>query len=298
MEPQNMRKEVWPTVLEPGVAIVPAPLSKTVWERLYVEFDKFAQSVSGDTEFSKRYNVEAKEWQKEKKNRELYGGYFSPYFRDTSKIPGRDKKRIVQLCEPYYRHLHQKNSVLLTNPFFVRLIDGMMAALYSCCAAVTPILNDLEEIEPFLYERLMLKAELPPVSLRLLSYDADPQFATNPHVDKSAFTVIVDADDPVEASKTIFCPHAPESAPPKLSSFKPIRKNANEALLFLGAAPRVGGFANFLPMPHAVGPFEGVVRHSAVFFWHLPNTDMQDFDTKIAFEDDMGLARKPHSKTQ
>jgi hypothetical protein len=134
---------------------------------------------------------------------------------------------------------------------------------------------------------------MPPVAIRLLQYFGDSQFYTDPHVDKSAITIIADTDDPADDPCLVFGPLTPRV--PLLSEFAPIQKRGDESLLFLGAAAREAGFNDFRPIPHAVRPArEQRVRHSAIFFWLLPGIDLKAFSTSVPFTDDIGLSRIGH----
>lgn len=283
---------MWQDILNNGFARIPMPLPKSVWSRLYTTFDEFSASLDDDPDAIKSFDTEAKNWQATSGLSKFFGGYFSPYYRDTTKQEGKDKKRIVQLCEPYYRYLYDRNSSLLANKFYREMLDSLMAAMYASCAAIRPLLQELKDVDEQVYNALIPDSSLPPVAIRLLSYDADSVLATNPHVDKSAITVIVDTDDSPDDPKLVFGEPEPPGGVWKLSQFKPFPKDANESIAFLGAALKQAGHTRFRSLPHAVRPFTATaVRHSAVFFWLLPNFDMAKFDTKVPCEDDLGLAR-------
>lgn len=287
---------MWTEILNNGVSKIPAPLPKTVWRRLYELFDAFSNSLAEQPDALKSYNSEAKAWQMESGLAKYYGGYFSPYFRDTSSQKGKDNKRIVQICEPYYRFLTERRSRLLDNELYFELLEAMMSALFSSCAGFLPFISALKGIDSSLFELLSPSEMLPPVSIRLLSYDTDFQMATNPHLDKSAITVIADNDDPDgEARLIVGSPKMDGRS--NLSSYRSVPTNAGESIIFLGAALREAGMTKYLPLPHAVLPFEGKMRHSAIFFWHLPNVEMQNFDTKLEVEDDLKLTRQMTPKT-
>lgn len=287
-----MASNLWLHIMQEGFATVPSPLSKTAWNRIYALFDAFVDSVSLDPSAMQAFNDSAKEWQVRSGLSPYFASYFSPYFRDTNHKQGKDQKRIIQMCEPYSRYLDQAKSPLLDNHFYRALLDGLMAALYSTVAAIEPLLGELREDYPDVYNALVPDANLPPVALRLLSYSSDNAFATNPHVDKSAVTVIVDTDDPIEDPKLVYAPPTVIGTCPKLSHFRPVMRAENGAVMFLGAALQQAGYSEFTPLPHAVRPFRSAgLRHSAVFFWLLPHFDMKTFDTTVFVEDDLGLAR-------
>jgi hypothetical protein len=286
---------LWEQLLDSGVAAVPAPLPKGAWQELYSAFDEFVGSLPKDSEERDLYNQYAKEWQALGGLRDTYGGYFSPYFRDTSGVEGRDNKRIIQLCAPYYKYLHDRDAVLLRNDRFRRLLDKMMAALLTSYSSIIGPIAELEAVEPDFVRALHPRGELPPVVIRLLSYGRDDQLSTNPHVDKSAITVILDSDDTDTNPRLVFG-DANAHGVQRLSSFTPFLKGPDESIVFFGAAPSQAGYERLRPAPHAVRPFLEPTRHSAIFFWLLPDFDMHDFDTTIVVDDDLMLARKMRRK--
>ena len=291
MQTKSNPKTVWTDILRTGFARIPQTLPRTAWSHLYEGFDDFTSSL-GDAALIADFNSEAKRWQKASGLQQFFGGYFSPYYRDTTNQAGKDQKRILQICEPFYRFVYENGSPLLENEKYRRVLDGMMAALYSTMAGFEPYINALKEIDPKAYRALVPQTGLPPVALRLLSYSADAALATNPHVDKSAITIIADTDDSLENSKLVYCGSSNSDRMLMLSDFKSFDAEAGECVVFLGAALEEAGHPEFKALPHAVQPvISSTPRHSAVFFWLLPGQDMETFNTTVPFEDNLGLAR-------
>jgi len=286
----------WQEVLSNGVARVPMSLPKFMWCSLYTAFEEFTEFVSSHPEYSTVFNDSAKAWQANSGLRLHYSGYFSPYYRSTAGQRGKDNKKIVQLCEPYYRHLCESQPTLLEIPEFRRLIEGLMAAMYSSFAKYLPFIYAMRDFDPALAEALMPRDTTPPVVIRLLSYYSDDYYFTNPHVDKNAVTVILDTDEPEDSPCLVFAPYEVQTAP-SLSTFAPVSKREDEALMFLGASPREAGYGNYIPAIHAVRPLEiPAMRHAAVFFWLLPGIDLEGFSTSVPFIDDLKRARLSLSK--
>ena len=282
---------VWADVLAKGTGQVPQPLPKSAWVELYQQFTAFAEFVSAHPELSDTFDVTAKEWQAESGFRSHFSGYFSPYYRNRAGESSRDNKIIFQFCEPYYRYLSEREPELFALPPFRNLVDGLMAALFSAFATYLPLVNALRDIDPALAHRLLPIARVAPVSIRLLRYYSDKKFFTNPHVDKSAITVILDTDEPIDQPCLVFAPRSDGSAP-RLSQFAPVPHREHESLVFFGAAPQQAGHTAFSPAAHAVKPLTtSQVRHVAIFFWLLPGIDLAMFDTTTPFLDDLNLAR-------
>lgn len=288
-----MDNSPWNEILTHGVARVASPLPKFVWRDLYASFASFAE-VASHLEYADIFDIEAKEWQAESGLRLHFSGYFSPYYRNRVGQSGRDNKKVIQFCEPYYRYLCRSQPQLFEMIEFRVLVDRMMAVLYSSLASYTPLVHALSGIDHELAENLLQGDLGPPVAIRLISYQGDDYYFTNPHVDKSAITVILDTDEPNDRPCLVFAPHGRESTPP-LSEFAPVLTREGEALAFLGAAPREANHRKFLPAGHAVRRLEGSgmpsVRNVAIFFWLLPGIDLARFNTAIPFIDDIGQAR-------
>jgi SAM-dependent methyltransferase len=265
---------------------------------LYAKFDEFVQLVRDRADEPRVFNDQAKLWQSQSGLRMHYGGYFSPYYRDTTGKAGRDNKATIQLCEPYYRFLYEQRSQLLRNECFRRLAQSLLAAMYSTFTCFRSVLVELRESYPRLYARLAPEDAPPPIAIRLLRYEHDDRLATNPHVDKSALTVILDSDDPSSEGRLLVGDPSVSTTPQRLSAFKVCEQEPGTCPVFFGAALKEAGYGNFRPMPHAVRPFDSAVRHSAVFFWLLPEHDMSCFDTTVLIDDDIGLKRYQLPKTR
>lgn len=282
----------WSQILDSGIGVISAPRSKDSWRHLYSLYDAFVEYVGNHPAKLPLFNETAKKWQSESGLKQFFSGYFSPYFRDTTDTEGKDNKQTIQFCEPYYRYLYQERSELLEIESFRRLADGLMSHMLSCFSAVVPTVSALGEFEQSLYQALVPRSAMPPIALRLIRYSSDKVFATNPHVDKSAITVIADTDDAEDDPLLVFGPTT-FVGQLKLSDFVPVQKRSDESLILLGAAPREAGFSKFRPSPHAVLPIlTKKVRHSAIFFWLMPYLDLENFDTTIHCVDDVRLARK------
>ena len=285
-----MDNSLWTKVSQNGVAKIPAPLPKHTWRQLYMSLSRFGEWFSEHKEYGDVFDQTAKAWQIDSGLKLYFSGYFSPYYRDRTNQVGRDNKRVIQFCEPYYRYLCDQAPTLLKIPEFRSLVQGMMAALYSSYATFLPTLRELSAIDPQLCKALMPDGTLPPVVLRLIEYQSDAYYFTNPHVDKSAVTIILDTDEPTDQSCLVFAPR--ENALPRLSDFSPVQKQDRDALVFFGAAPQVANHGWAIPAPHAVRPLKApFTRHVAIFFWLLPGVDLSRFDTATTYVNDVGLAR-------
>jgi hypothetical protein len=285
-----MVNQIWNDVISQGVARVPAPLPKMVWRRLYQSFASFVDCLSSHPELGNTFDQTAKSWQADSGFKLDFSGYFSPYYRNRTGQVGRDNKKVVQFCEPYYRYLCERAPELLAIPQYRSLTEGMMSALYSAFATYLPLVDALAEVDSRLRQALIPRSAAPAVALRLIRYESDAYYFTNPHVDKSALTVVIDSDEPSNESCLVFAPQ--QKTAPKLSEFKPAQREEGDALLFFGAAPREANHAWAVPAAHAVRPLQKPMsRNVAIFFWLLPGIDMSGFSTSTNYVNDLGSAR-------
>jgi hypothetical protein len=286
----EMPNQIWTDIITKGIARVPTPLPKTAWHLLYELFGSFISLVSSNNEFQDVFDRTAKLWRNDSGLKLQYSGYFSPYYRNRTGQVGKDNKQVVQFCEPYYRYLSESAPKLLALSEYRNLVQGMMSALYSTLATYLPIAHSLAQVDRELSQALLPPGTTPSVALRLIRYESDAYYFTNPHVDKSAITVILDSDEPPDQSCLVFAPR--ETVVPKLSDFVPVEKNDGDAVLFLGAAPQKASHTWASPAAHAVRPLKTpATRHVAVFFWLLPGIDMSSFNTAVPYENDLGQAR-------
>lgn len=282
--------ELWRSVVEHGAAVIPAPLPSTVWQHLYDALDLFTKHVAISVKYAETFNRAAKEWQERSGLSLQFSGYFSPYFRNRLGQKDKDQKAIFQICEPYYRYLSRTHPELLAVQEFGSLVEGTLAAMQSVYCAVLPHILSLNLEHSEFLSAIRPIDGLPPIALRLLHYESDSHFFTDPHVDKSAVTIILNTDDPLDDPCLTFAPA--DSTNPLLSQFVPVPVQRDQSILFLGAAGREAGFSGLRPAVHAVKPAKANrVRHSAIFFWLLPGIDLRTFSTNVSFIDDLGRAR-------
>lgn len=287
-----MSRELWMQVLSNRVARLPSPLPRIFWRELYHVFDDFVAWTIRHPADAADLDAEAARWRAQSGFKAHFSHYFSPYYRNRAGQTGKDRKQIFQMCQPFFQHLAARKPWWFTIPSFRLLAERMIAALYATFAACTTVIHALRDLDDSLAAALSPRHLLPPVAIRLLRYEADNYFCTNAHVDKSAVTIVLDTDDAADDQCLVFAPIDFATRPVLLSEFRPIAKDDGEALVFLGAAPLQAGYSRFLPAPHAVRPcMRAAVRHSAIFFWLLPNVDMDDFDTSVPVIDDLGVAR-------
>lgn len=117
------------------------------------------------------------------------------------------------------------------------------------------------------------------VVTKIVKYDKTDTWGTSPHVDKSGFTLIWDADDDQES--LLICEN---TSNPSISALKrPLRmfsnqRDATSAILIPGACLSKVGI-NIKPTIHAVAPFMQSSRHAVVSFALIPDIDTSDIET-------------------
>lgn len=285
---------VWTHVRASGAAAIPSPLPADAWSHLYTALDVLADELRGDDALAAEFDAAARAWQGESGLRDHYSGYFTPYYRDRVGQTDKDQKTIFQLCQPYYAYVYRRFPHLVQVPAFRALLQGTQAALSACERDLTALVESLSVVSPELADRLVHDSPVRPTALRLLSYVSDDHFFTNPHVDKSAVTVILHTDDPTDDPCLVVA--GPSGRTLRLSDFYAPERAPDESLVFFGAAAqRVA--PELTATPHGVRPpATPRRRHSAVFFWLLPGVDLAPFKTDIDYCDDLGTARPGHGR--
>ena len=260
-------------IADHGSALLSSPLPPSAWRSLYATFDEFCQKVADDSRHHTVFDEVASEW-RGRVGRE-FSGYFSPYYRDRVAEKGKDNKKIIQSCVPYHEYLWRNRPDLMEVPVFRRMFDGLTAALATSYMTIVPLVRALVKRDDRLKERLFAGGHLPPVAIRLLSYSQDDgRWATQRHVDKSAITVILHTDDPLNDQRLLV--YRPNGG----GMLQERERSEEKARVFYGAALQEAGYDQYRPAVHAVrGLGTQETRHSAIFFWLLRGIDLSEFDT-------------------
>lgn len=146
-----------------------------------------------------------------------------------------------------------------------------------------PIIDEFERRYPGLRRLLVRQQRTPPVVVRLIRYEPGSQIESEPHHDKSAFTLHMHSDD-TAADQFVIGPWRREL---KLTDLKPVVSRAElrrtrDAVVFPGLFLSHMGYEEILPSPHAaLGSKYPTHRHVAVGFWLIPYMLTDHLSTNI-----------------
>ena len=278
-------------LLETGVSTVAAPVPKVAWRGIYNDLDALTDRVHRQPSLTTRITEAASQWHKNSGLSHHYSEYFKPYYRDYVGQKGRDQKVIFQFCIPFYKYLFENFSNILDIDEYRRVAEGSVSILATCQDQLIPFASLLGTVNTEYSSRLLQFNQGLPVAIRLIKYWPDASYLTNPHVDKTAFTVLLDSSDPAD-DRCIVVSSKQSMDDVSLSDFYTPASNADESVVMFGAAGVDSGYSDFWPAPHGVKPpTRPRFRYSAVFFWLLPDSDLSGYSTSIKYDDDLGLSR-------
>lgn len=271
-----------------GYTSIPKLFTQPFYDELYKLYDQVIDLMSQDTYFYETYKLASERWKSIAKNNNLYGRFFKPYYRDRRGVIGTDEKVILQTCPSFYQYLaFSFYNIYMNYPVLERLKSKLMAIILAHKKHVVQFIHLMDD---GLKKVLMPESGETPVSIRILRYEKDSKLSTNPHVDKTAFTLILNTNDPPDREKLIV--RNVDEPIKYLSQYEVPKIHEDHSLLFFGAALEQAGHKAYKALAHAVLPFNhSHERYSIILFWHLPNFDMSNFSTKVEFSDDLNLAR-------
>lgn len=276
-----------------GYLLVSHPIPRAAAIRLYREFDNFITYARATPDVVQVLDAAANAWKARDDNGLYYSGYFTPYYRDSTKHVARDQKQVLQLCEEYVDQLSREHPVFGREE--VKSLFGTLRDISRAASCVFDgVISTLGQEPVDLTEQMIASVRRPPLVIRVIRYEPDADhLGTNPHVDKTAFSALIDSsDDPGEPSIAFAKPGLANYC---LDDFLPPEPAADEktAIVFPGAALREAHIGNVLPTPHLVNAIRGVNRrYSLLLFRLLPGIDMSPFDTAVPISGGHRLARR------
>lgn len=200
-------------------------------------------------------------------------------FKDRSGVAGKRNKVYLQWFLEFSRSEFFKNTMVAKLPS-ARLVSLGIAELHHRCSEhLAPLMSEMMRAYPEFTQRYTSDRPLP-ISLKLVRYNRSPgKFATDPHFDKSAVSMILQADDPKVHWRIgqgnpcrISQMTAPFEYPDNADAPSPV-------ILFPGLSLQAAG-VDIPPSPHFVLPVEDrPYRHSIIAFLivpHLSNADSLD----------------------
>jgi hypothetical protein len=229
-------------------------------------------------------------WQRIRDTRQFFCGTPTD-FRDRSTRADKRDKEYLQYSLDFATSSAFRDSVLSRNCAVVRLF-GMLEELHFACADLFfRVIDSITAEVPEAKSRLLYDGRLAPIIIKVLRYNRRPErFATDPHFDKSALSLLLNSDDKsVSYRLGRYVPSeiryselfAPIEYPPNDDQW-------NDAVLISGLCLREVGLSALPPTPHSVLPVQDRdVRHSVVAFYLVPYLDTTHMTTNAPYINDL-----------
>lgn len=243
----------------------------------YLLFDELCNAVSHDRSIADRLYAAVQEWQAEGDIARYFcgvpAGFKTRNDRDGSS--GHRFKDYLQYTLAFAQSNAFRRSGLQSFPCVAQLYESLAELHFTCSGLFTQAIKSICNLaNQSLYSRLVYDDRLAPVVIKVLRYRRNPlRWATDPHFDKSALSLIIHSDDE-EFSVRL---GAQGSGAIRLSELRsPISYpkspvDPNDAVLITGLCLREMGLGEFPPSPHLVLPVtDRPFRHSIVAFYLVP----------------------------
>ena len=197
-------------------------------------------------------------------------------FRDRKSMQFKRDKAYMQWCLEFARSTQFAETAAGQLPAMQNLSHHMEHLESVCSELFMRVLTDIGEENPDYVARYDMDRPLP-IIIKLIRYNKNPtQFATDPHYDKSALSLILNADDDEvrwRLGRGDNCPLSKMTAP---FSYPDSPDEPNSCVMFTGLCLERSG-VRLAPTPHFVMPVEdNKFRHAVIAFLltpHLENTD-------------------------
>ncbi len=229
-------------------------------------------------------------WQRTRDTRQFFCAAPTDFRDRSTRTDKRDKEYLQYSLDFAVSDVFQDSS--LSKQGAVVNLFGMLEELHFVCAglffrAIDSITAAVPEIRP----QLLYDSRLAPIIIKVLRYNKNPnRFATDPHFDKSALSLLLNSDDRsvsyrlgkyVTSEIRYSSLFAPIEYPPADSQW-------NDAVLISGLCLQKIGLGILPPTPHSVLPVhDRDVRHSIVAFYLVPYLDTTNMETNAPYINDL-----------
>jgi hypothetical protein len=267
-----------PTPLEAmkteGYAMFDRVLPDRIWfERTYQLFDELVDGLTDESIEDLRAGAFA--WLAVGDNDSYYCGVPSS-FRDRKGLSGKRDKAYLQWCLEFARSPQFAATTAGQSPAMRELSERLEELESVCSRLYMDVLREIGAEHP---EYLALHAEDRPlpIIIKMIRYNNSPeQFATDPHFDKSALSLILNADDDEVRWRVGRGRNCPLSSMFTPMEYPASAEEPNSCVMIPGLCLELAG-VELPPTPHFVMPVvTGEHRHSIVAFLlvpHLQGTD-------------------------
>ncbi len=271
-----------------GYAVFNGVLPSMRWfEGVYEDFDRFIDSVESEPEKGLQLRRYAQEWLKEDDHDYYYCNVPCSYRNRLVNDRKRDKV-YLQWCYDFSRSALFRGSAIGQESNTIRLCEKLEELEYICSPIFRDCIDDLGRTFPAFAARFDTNRALP-VIFKLVRYSLSPlRFATDPHYDKSALSLILNSDDAHvnwKIGKGHSCRLSDMAAP---FDYPEDRDQPTDTILFPGLCLRAMDVA-VDPAPHCVMPVtDRPYRHSIIAFLLIPGLgNMDALDTQAVYQHDI-----------
>lgn len=275
-------------LLHDGFAVFERLLPSRDWfDDLYRITDVLMDSLSD--EVAAEWRQSAFDWLSEEDNASYFCGA-PPAYRDRAGTEGKRNKAYIQWCLEYARS-RQYAETGVASMAHARELTAKLELLHAICSETyVNVLADFEADYPEFVGRYDPERPLP-ILFKLVRYNRSPRrFATDPHFDKSGFSIILRADDEKvqwRLGKGNPCRISTMTAP---IEYPADSADPNPAILFSGLCLEAVG-VKVPPTPHFVLPVEQKkYRHSIIAFLLVPHVDTDNLVTDAPYIQDALMA--------
>jgi len=263
--------------------------SRRWFEALYVAFDEVLTAILNSEALESEWHRCVSEWQDEADTESYYCNVPAD-FRDRSGRADKRDKSYLQFTLDFAMSDAFANSQLSERDD-VRKLFGMLEQLHFLTAELFfKAIKAIDAVAPGTASKMVERTRLAPIVIKLLKYNRnESRFATDPHFDKSALSLVLHSDDPQPTLKIASSRH---TRPRYSEFFVPMKYPAdalskNSALLINGICLNAIGLEAFPPTPHSVPPVtDRPHRFSVVAFYLVPHLDTSKLCTVAPFMND------------
>lgn len=285
-----------PTLILEGLAstgyhIFPDSLPCRVWfQELYQAYDRVSQLLRSAPSLRDEWEACVHQWHGVDDTRAFYCGV-PPVFRDKSSQEGKRDKEYIQYCLDFAEFSGFLKSRVYQEIPIRKMFELLRELHFTCTELFFAGITAVTEAAPWLRNKLVYHDRMAPVVLKVLRYNPNPsRFATGPHFDKSALSLLLHSDDEevsyrLGKHKTEDLRYSELFAPISY----PVRADApNHAVLIAGSCLQAVGVAKLPPTPHSVIPVtDSEHRHSIVAFYLFPYLDTTALSPKARYINDL-----------
>jgi hypothetical protein len=210
-------------------------------------------------------------------------------FRDRHGRKNKRAKDYLQFCLSYAHSDAFREAKIANIPEVRELFEKLSDLHFRCVELFAGTVEGICAGSLQLRDRIQPPGNLSLIVIKMLRYSPQAaRFATEPHFDKSALSLLLDSDDNEVRYRV-----AKYELPVRLSQFvAPCEYRSNvgvpgPATIISGLCLREIGLRRFQPSPHFVLPVTGRRRHSVVAFLLVPGLEGTDqMSTYVDFVND------------